>query len=479
MQVHKSLGSFFSLSIVIVSTLLIANCGSQMNPTSQTGNTRVLFLLTSIGNDQLTGFVTNLSGIFLTNKSGAATPIFAPPGAQGIPIEWMHLNGAVEPILAVDVPDDTYTSASVAVTSCTFTTVTFPQNTLALTTAVWAEQTCSQGTGTTTVNFPNPIVVSGSVMALSLNLQVSQSYTLNLAANPVTFTISPVFTLAPLSLAAQPTNDTNGKITGTDAQVTEVSADGNVFTVLTTDGFGATISSGASTVFQGISDFSSITTGLIVNLDAAIQPDGSLLATRIEANNATASAAVQGPFTATVNGGFITYGLQHEGCANNNPLCGGGYTFTGATAFKVSGQFSNVASLPFPAVFSGSSLVAGQNISVFPNGTFQGQVQDTSTIALEPQTINGTVSAVTNQNGFAVYTVTLATYDLFPVTESAIFNPPIANPTTVVVYVDTTAQMLNSGNISVGSLLRFRGVVFDDNGALRMDAGQIYDGVAE
>jgi hypothetical protein len=33
--------------------------------------------------------------------------------------------------------------------------------------------------------------------------------------------------------------------------------------------------------------------------------------------------------------------------------------------------------------------------------------------------------------------------------------------------------------IQVGSLLRFRGLVFNDNGALRMDAGQIYDGVPD
>jgi hypothetical protein len=33
--------------------------------------------------------------------------------------------------------------------------------------------------------------------------------------------------------------------------------------------------------------------------------------------------------------------------------------------------------------------------------------------------------------------------------------------------------------VNVGSLLRFKGLIFDDNGTLRMDAAEIYDGVTE
>jgi hypothetical protein len=47
------------------------------------------------------------------------------------------------------------------------------------------------------------------------------------------------------------------------------------------------------------------------------------------------------------------------------------------------------------------------------------------------------------------------------------------------VYADTNTSFLNSGTIAVGSLIRFRGVIFDDNGTARMDAIAIYDGVTE
>jgi hypothetical protein len=54
------------------------------------------------------------------------------------------------------------------------------------------------------------------------------------------------------------------------------------------------------------------------------------------------------------------------------------------------------------------------------------------------------------------------------------------SPANVIqAYVDSNTQLLNSAPIAMGSLLRFRGLIFDDNGTLRMDCGQINDGVPE
>jgi hypothetical protein len=49
----------------------------------------------------------------------------------------------------------------------------------------------------------------------------------------------------------------------------------------------------------------------------------------------------------------------------------------------------------------------------------------------------------------------------------------------VVVYTDSNTQMLNSNALAAGSVMRFNGLVFNDNGTLRMDCGQLNDGVAE
>jgi hypothetical protein len=39
--------------------------------------------------------------------------------------------------------------------------------------------------------------------------------------------------------------------------------------------------------------------------------------------------------------------------------------------------------------------------------------------------------------------------------------------------------MLNKSSLAAGSLFRFYGLVFNDNGTLRMDCAQINDGVTE
>jgi hypothetical protein len=105
-----------------------------------------------------------------------------------------------------------------------------------------------------------------------------------------------------------------------------------------------------------------------------------------------------------------------------------------------------------------------------------------TTVTLIPQTINGTVTAIGSEGGFTTYTVTLAPYDLFP--DLAVQLPGgqanlLTNPNTVIVYADINTQMLNTTPLAVGGVVRSYGLVFNDNGTLRMDCAQINDGVAE
>jgi hypothetical protein len=76
------------------------------------------------------------------------------------------------------------------------------------------------------------------------------------------------------------------------------------------------------------------------------------------------------------------------------------------------------------------------------------------------------------------YTVSLADYDLFPALavqqgQTTLLN----NPGQIEVYVDSNTQKLNTQALAVGSTLRFYGLVFNDNGTLRMDCAQVSNGV--
>ena len=81
--------------------------------------------------------------------------------------------------------------------------------------------------------------------------------------------------------------------------------------------------------------------------------------------------------------------------------------------------------------------------------------------------------------GFTTYTVALANYNLFTALATQGGQTTIlTNPGSVVVYIDTSTQTLNTAPLAIGSLLRFNGLVFNDNGTLRMDCAEVWDGVA-
>jgi|SRR5579859_115146 len=487
-----SFRSHFPAFLAFVLAVFVASgcsTGMSMNPPPPPNPTAVALLLSSTANDRLMQFQLSIVSITLADKAGHSATLYTNanlgPGAAGA-TEFMHLNGVSEPLVTVSVPQGTYSTASVTAGYCDFTNA-FDDSTGGLTISTYAEGLCGQGTGNTTVNLPNPITISSSPMALSLNLQVPQSYTLNGMGASATYTISPVFTLASIPISSLSTNNQNGKITGIDAQITAIDSAGNGLTVKTGSGFSLNVKSDNSTLYQGVAGFSTLASGTLVNMDLASQPDASLLATRIEVDDLAAPSTIIGPFQSPASqpGQFVTFMLEGVGCTtypSSSIRCDGLLAYDTNTIFSVSQQLGNLQSLPFAASFSGSSIFAGQNLSAFSTGLPASGTSfaTATTITLMPQTLNGTVTVVSTVGGFNVYTVALADYDLIPILQPPL--PPanrLPNPATVMVYADANTQLLNSTSIGVGSVLRFRGLLFNDNGTLRMDCAQINDGVPE
>jgi hypothetical protein len=175
-------------------------------------------------------------------------------------------------------------------------------------------------------------------------------------------------------------------------------------------------------------------------------------------------------------------GREQQGYLNDTAYYDGALEFNfGGAVFQTSSQLTNMQNLPFTASFNAANMVAGQEVYITTHApsAASGYLPAT-TITLIPQTINGTVSAMGSDGGFTTYTVTLAPYDLFPNLALQTYQSAVlTNPNTVVVYADSNTQMLNTKPITAGSVVRFYGLVFNDNGTLRMDCSQINDGVAE
>jgi hypothetical protein len=150
--------------------------------------------------------------------------------------------------------------------------------------------------------------------------------------------------------------------------------------------------------------------------------------------------------------------------------------------YQISGGFSNLSQLPFAPTFDASSIVPGQNVYVssaafVSSGPY---IAHAMTITLMPQTIDGAILASTMSGGFTLYTVQLASYDLpvdLALQQGQSIN--VTQPSVVTVYADSTARVLTSSALQVGQTARFYGLLFDDNGVLRMDCAQILDGVAQ
>lgn len=452
-------------------------------PPEFSGNTSVTVLLASTGNDQVTRFAVEFQTLTLTSQSGKTVTL----SSSQQPSEFMHLNGGIEPLTTLNIPQDIYTSATATLGSAVFVCIAqVPGGGLGFSNY----SIINQGP---TVNLPSPITVTGSSMALLLNMQGSSSAVFPTCRTTPPFegfSMTPTFDLTPIALSASPTNSGNGKVSGLTAEVASVGTAESSLTLTVAGGpFGTrtlSASSNSATVFQGVSGASALSAGMFLNVDGAIQSDGSLLATRIALEDPSAVNDSSGPVVSVDNviPVLLLYGRTELGSLVTDngqsvyfdtPQ----FDFSNA-AFNISGQLTNLQNLPFVPSFTASNMVAGQNVDItsqnfaLTGGTYT--LADTITLA--PQTINGTVVAAQPIGNFVDYTVSLASYDLFPTLavqqgQTTLLN----NPSQVEVYVDSNTQKLNTQALAPGSTLRFYGLVFNDNGTLRMDCAQVNDGV--
>ena len=486
-EISKCLFVFAS----ILTATFACGCGSsasqnQSSGMGLTGNTTVTVLASSTANDQLSQFRIGITRLTLTSHAGGTVTLLNAP----ISPEFIHVNGISEPLATVTVPQGVYTSAMLEIGNSQFACINL-NSSGALEVSDFADEPTP--TANVSVNLPAPITITGSSMGLLLNLLVSKSasYTTCDPSGVEPYSITPAFSVTPMTILAQPTNTSNGMLTGLDGFVASMNGAVNGFSVTAADGVSWQIANGNSTKFQGVSGVPVLAVGMPVDMDGVIRSDGSILATRVaveDLDTANLTASI-GPllFVDKFGQDGMPYTDGNEfGTVGWGSLSTAGasiYSFSNAQ-FMASSAFTNLQNLPFPASFTAANMVAGQKVLITAHGLTIGSEPiylPATTVTLLPQTINGTVSSISNEGGFTTYTVALASYDLFP--ELAVQQGQttlLTNPGSVVVYVDNSTQLLNATNpIVAGSVLRFNGLIFNDNGTLRMDGVEVNDGVAE
>lgn len=473
--------------------LFTTSCGGSGTSTLHTGPptggpTTVAIQLSSTGNDQFIHFNMTIEQISLTNQAGKTTTIFSTP----TDVDFIPSNGNAAPFATASVPQDVYTAASVTLSVPRFSYVSSDaQGNIYFTT-----DSLGVGVGTPpVVTLPSPITVGGSAMGLTLNLQTALSGSfIGFPPNQISYTLNPTFTVSSFAIPTGAETPLNGACIGIAAQVTAINSSTHSITVVPaghpltgTQSF--TVAYNSGTQYQGISSASGLSVGSLVNMDLALQPDASYAATRIDVQDALATNVATGQLAqiAPSLGHVSLVATEEDGNILSTQPVGMGYqygAYTGSTTFQTSARFPNLGALPFAAIFTPATLVAGQEVSVgsttisFTAGTFTSP----TSITLVPQTIDAVVSSVSNSGSFTVYTVQLASYD--PIVQ--LNNPagPVSDTRlpgvgTVNVYVDSSTSLLNSTQPGVGGTFRFNGLLFNDGGVLRMACDQVSDGIPQ
>jgi hypothetical protein len=467
---------------------LIAGCSSgasggasptpSNNPTPAV--TKVTVVLSSAANDRFTEFDAVLQGITLTNSSGKSVTLLS----QSLGTEFVHLNGLVEPMITGTLPQDTYNAATVSVGGAAFTCETLDPN------GGIQDSTFAYGyvpAPDVSVSLPVPISVTGDSLGLTLRMLVHQSATLSSCSSEASYSIRPTFTLTSFDIANVPPGSESNTVLSLEGEVAAVSAASGSFQMqrpahMSKPATSLKVSIDDGTALQGIDGLASLAAGMFVDLDGAIQTDGSVHATRVAVVNPVAVDVRRGPILTVFNQAIHIVDIKPiEGQVKDGLVDTESYDFS-STTFHISGQLSNVQQLPFAATFNAANMVPGQNIYLsspeFVTCCGQQYYAPATTITLMPQTIDGTVLGSSISGNFTIYAVELSNYDLFA---SLAAQPAqatlLSQPNQVQVYVDSSTRMLNSDPVAVGSTLRFYGLVFNDQGVLRMDCAQINDGV--
>jgi hypothetical protein len=457
--------SAFSAAAAGITLAALAGCSSYTMSSASGGSgasssLTVPVMITDAPNDQLVSFSLTLNSIVLTDSSGATTNLLSSPAT----IEITHLNGIQAPLVTAKIPAGTYVSATFSYSN--------PQVTFIDSTGATIVANTVLANTSTTYTPPTAVTLNSSNVSLLVDLLAEKS----IAISGTTVTVTPAFVLKPIPAAGFMPHQGDNE-TGLEARGTVVSASGSTLVIQPPSGANVTFTTDSSTRFQDVSGLSGLAAGSLVEVDFTVQSGNVLLANRVELkgsssgqNGAQIASLLIGPVTSTGTGTFNMTLIDAEGPGVPGNKVGSTFTVTtnSSTVFAVSPQFPSLGGLPFTPTFTAATLTRGQTVAVAASAV--SSTAGTATAAkvfLVPQTLRGTISAISTGSGFTAYTLTLPSGSAFSTLTGA---------GTVTVYSTSATIGMSSNAIAVGSAVRFNGLVFKTATGFAMIAGCSPDG---
>lgn len=418
--------------------------------------------------DWIMAFGMTVNNVTLTPTSGTPVSLVA----TATPMEMMQTMATMQPLAALSVPQGTYTQATV-----TFGAVSMGY--LDPVTKGYVQKTMP-GPFTAVVPFSPALTVGASPMALNFDMNMGASVTVDGSGN---VSLSPVMTAAMASLATSGQTPWTGGMQQVMGSVSAIS--GSQFTLGSMMGMQkATFATDTTTLFtgSGLAGMAGMTSGMLVSVDATVQPDGSYLAKRVESLGIGSTGMMGGGLVTAITGNpptQLTLSASAGQGGGMMPTSIGGtatVSIPSGTPYTYDADGLDLTGLPFTPAFDPASLAKGQRVAVLSTsgmmsggGMGGGMMGSLGTITasalrLEPQALHGTVSGYTVSGTQASFTLTLPTDAAFTTLTGA---------STVVVYQQAATRMMGLASVTNGADVAARGLLFNDAGTYKLVAGWI------
>ena len=457
-------GQLAALTFVLGLALFSIACGSNSSsPAPNPGPTPNTAAQVKIGDapaDRILSFQVTVGPITLTPTTGSAVTVLS--GTRRL--ELTHLSGTNEPLALLDVPQGSYSSGSITVSS---PEVTFINN---VGTIVKLEPTFNQAI---TVNFSPALSVGATSTVVNLDLNVANSLTFDAQGNvsAVSLTASS-FTASTVAVAAEDKQGhDDGELEDTTGTITAVNGTSFNLTV-GQNGVSLTFTTDANTQFN---DGASLTANTIVSVEGITKADGTLYAKEVEGIEDSSGVEAEGLIT-QVTGNPAT---QITFMADDGLGTGMDDTKVGGTvSANISGaqykvnksniDTSGIGGLPAPPTFpfDENAIHAGQRIEVESISAMNGTSVTPEKVKLEQQALVGAVSGLggTTSAGPVVFTLTVASDSVFAM---------LSGKTQVTVYWQPATDLHKLTSVANGDTVRVRGLVFFTGTTFNMIARRI------
>lgn len=466
----KGLAGLLSIGLVAFFGLFTACGGSDSTtPTPVAQATAVQINLGDAPADWVLSFSTTITAMTLHSSDGSVNAV-----STATPIELAQHMGTLVPVALTLANQGNYTSATVSFGDVKVTYI--DPNTKAV------MQKTIAGPFTANVPFSSAVALGTTPLAFNFDLDLDHSLSTDNSGN---FAFSPTFHF---SFGAQGSGTGSGSggngmgspiFGGMQHMFGVVSSVGNGYMVMTSlqamNSF--TVQTNSQTQFRGLAtSLTQLTAGMGVWVNAVMQADGTLLATRINAMMRSGGIMGGGIITAIVGSPAtqITIVMQNGAGASINPS----YlsetltvNLTSETTYSIDDDRVDLSNVGFTPAFDASNIYLGQSVlpvddsgNIVSGDTTSAGTITASSISLQERGFRGTTDTNLTPATAATFTLTLSPDCAFT---------SLTGATSITVYQTTSTNLQYQTAIPAGSTVRVHGLLFQNAGQWVLVASSI------